>query len=74
MLPMALSRPVPARADPQAGPCPRVVAIGGGTGLPNVLLGLRPAIFGDGRQAARERLVALVATSDEGGSPGRLRA
>jgi uncharacterized cofD-like protein len=51
------------------------VAIGGGTGLPNVLSGLRPLMFPDGaRDAARDRLIAVVATSDDGGSSGRLRA
>ena len=57
---------------------PRVVALGGGTGLPNVLRGLRsqlqPASGGDGSRDERELLVAIVATSDDGGSSGRLRA
>jgi uncharacterized cofD-like protein len=55
---------------------PRVVAVGGGTGLPNVLRGLRPLLYGDDREGTppRDRLVAVVATSDDGGSSGRLRA
>lgn len=56
---------------------PRIVAIGGGTGLPNVLRGLRPLLYGvDDRNGTppRDRLVAVVATSDDGGSSGRLRA
>lgn len=56
---------------------PRIAAIGGGTGLPNVLRGLRPVLCdGDqsSREASRDRLVAVVATSDDGGSSGRLRA
>jgi uncharacterized cofD-like protein len=56
---------------------PRVVALGGGTGLPNVLRGLRPILCGaSGSDSAdgRERLVAIVATSDDGGSSGKLRA
>ena len=56
---------------------PRVVALGGGTGLPNVLRGLRPLLCGSGAEdadAGRERLVAIVATSDDGGSSGKLRA
>jgi uncharacterized cofD-like protein len=55
---------------------PRIVAIGGGTGLPNVLRGLRPLVYADNRQGTppRDRLVAIVATSDDGGSSGKLRA
>jgi uncharacterized cofD-like protein len=56
---------------------PRVVALGGGTGLPNVLRGLRPLLCGSGIDdvaVGRERLVAIVATSDDGGSSGKLRA
>jgi uncharacterized cofD-like protein len=61
-----------------AGTLPRVVAIGGGTGLPNVLRGLRPLLYGTdprgGEMVPRDRLVAIVATSDDGGSSGKLRA
>jgi uncharacterized cofD-like protein len=55
---------------------PRVVALGGGTGLPNVLRGLRPLLYGPeaSSEAPRDRLVAIVATSDDGGSSGKLRA
>jgi len=56
---------------------PRVVALGGGTGLPNVLRGLRPLLCGSSAEdtaAGRERLIAIVATSDDGGSSGKLRA
>jgi uncharacterized cofD-like protein len=57
---------------------PRIVAIGGGTGLPNVLRGLRPMLYEAGDRlrdlAPRDRLVAIVATSDDGGSSGKLRA
>jgi uncharacterized cofD-like protein len=53
----------------------RVVALGGGTGLPNVLRGLRPLLSaGASGDDIRDRLVAVVATSDDGGSSGRLRA
>ncbi len=66
----------PRRAE--ATSTPRVVALGGGTGLPNVLRGLRPLLYGMGARhqetAPRDRLVAIVATSDDGGSSGRLRA
>lgn len=55
---------------------PRVVAIGGGTGLPNVLRGLRPILYGSDSAdlLPPDRLVAIVATSDDGGSSGKLRA
>jgi uncharacterized cofD-like protein len=53
-----------------------VVAIGGGTGLPNVLRGLRPLLreSTDAAEPPRDRLIAIVATSDDGGSSGKLRA
>jgi uncharacterized cofD-like protein len=73
-----MPRPDTARhADSAAGDGPRVVAIGGGTGLPNVLRGLRPLLCGDATEPSsvtRERLIAIVATSDDGGSSGKLRA
>ena len=46
-----------------------VVAIGGGTGLPTVLRGLRSLLSG----ASGDELVAIVTTTDDGGSSGRLR-
>ena len=71
----ATSQPPLPRTDLMPGSRARVVAIGGGTGLPNVLRGLRPVLFPDGvNDATRDRLVAVVATSDDGGSSGRLRA
>jgi uncharacterized cofD-like protein len=54
-----------------------VVALGGGTGLPVLLRGLREVLLapGDGRVRAgdRERITAIVTTADDGGSTGRLR-
>ena len=47
----------------------RVVALGGGTGLPAVLRGLRHLVL-DGEDFD---LTAVVAMSDDGGSSGRLR-
>ncbi len=55
----------------------RVVALGGGTGLPVLLRGLRSALFPSGGRRvparARERLTAIVTAADDGGSSGRLR-
>ncbi len=47
----------------------RIVALGGGTGLPNVLRGLRFLLERD----ELEDLVAVVTMTDDGGSSGRLR-
>jgi uncharacterized cofD-like protein len=75
MLAQRMPHSFPAKPEMQSAPGPRVVAIGGGTGLPNVLRGLRPLLFPEGAQeSTRDRLVAVVATSDDGGSSGRLRA
>jgi len=46
----------------------RVVALGGGTGLPVVLRGLKRAMAGEGGS-----LTGIVTVSDDGGSSGRLR-
>ena len=55
----------------------RVVALGGGTGLPIVLEGLKHALFMDtgtsNTAPERERLTAIVTVADDGGSSGRLR-
>ncbi len=55
----------------------RVVALGGGTGLPLLLGGLRAALFPSGGRRgldrARQRLTAIVTAADDGGSSGRLR-
>src|SRR3954462_717505 len=62
----------------QADRLPRVVAIGGGAGLPNVMRGLGLILYGPGDRlrdlAPLDRRVAIVATSDDGGSSGKLRA
>jgi uncharacterized cofD-like protein len=55
----------------------RVVALGGGTGLPIVLRGLREALFGScpwDPQRDQTRLSAIATVADDGGSSGRLRA
>jgi uncharacterized cofD-like protein len=55
----------------------RVVALGGGTGLPVLLRGLKAVLFpvtrAGGRPREHERLTAIVTAADDGGSSGRLR-
>src|SRR5260370_23386042 len=53
----------------------RVVALGGGTGLPVVLQGLKRALFPPDWPRARGRdcLTAVVTVADDGGRSGRLR-
>jgi len=48
-------------------PSPKIVALGGGTGLPLILSGLKLAGL------SREALTAIVTVADDGGSSGRLR-
>jgi uncharacterized cofD-like protein len=56
---------------------PRVVAIGGGTGLPSLLRGLKGLIYpqaaAEREKLGRECLTAIVTVTDDGGSSGRLR-
>ena len=56
---------------------PRIVALGGGTGLPVLLRGLKTALFPRGTrwvpERDRERITAIVTVADDGGSSGRLR-
>lgn len=60
----------PADPRPRAADQPtRVVALGGGNGLPAVLRGLRGMVHNGNGQS----LTAIVAMSDDGGSSGRLR-
>jgi uncharacterized cofD-like protein len=76
---MPVTSPTPAtRTDIVPEPAAlRVAALGGGTGLPNVLRGLRALLYaGTSRYDdphPADRLVAIVTTSDDGGSSGRLR-
>ena len=62
--------------EPVATRTPRVVALGGGTGLPVVLRGLAGAMMPVGNfPGARsvDSLAAIVTVTDDGGSSGRLR-
>jgi uncharacterized cofD-like protein len=63
------ARPRAARRDV------RVAALGGGTGLPVLLRGLKAALMpaGGTRARARSRITAIVTAADDGGSSGRLR-
>jgi uncharacterized cofD-like protein len=51
---------------------PRIVALGGGTGLPSVLEGLC-ALAAEEGISDRDHVAAVVTVTDEGGSSGRLR-
>jgi uncharacterized cofD-like protein len=55
----------------------RVVALGGGTGLPALLCGLKSVLFPPERKWVLskdlDRLTAIVTVADDGGSSGRLR-
>ena len=64
---------------PESYPRPdlRVVALGGGTGLPAVLRGLRGPMFGSrpwDPERDPSRLTAIATVADDGGSSGKLRA
>ena len=63
--------PVPS-VETRTGRRPRVVAIGGGTGLPTALQGLRLA-YGNVHPLSSDWLTAVVTVMDDGGSSGRLR-
>jgi len=76
--PLAPSEPVHAATAALAPPIfPRIVALGGGTGLPVVLGGLAEALQATvGEESLtlwRDSLAAIVTVTDDGGSSGRLR-
>jgi uncharacterized cofD-like protein len=54
------------------GFCPRIVALGGGTGLPAVLEGLSNAAASRG-VSDPDAVIGVVTVTDDGGSSGRLR-
>jgi uncharacterized cofD-like protein len=68
MLDETISPPLVAVADAPI----RVVAVGGGTGLPRVLEGLSAGDVDPGEERLVE-VTAIVTTSDDGGSSGELR-
>lgn len=51
----------------------KIIAIGGGTGLPLVLKGLKNHLYSHNGKARRNGLTAIVAATDDGGSSGRLK-
>jgi uncharacterized cofD-like protein len=68
------ARSAPGHVDSEPSARPRVVAIGGGTGLSVTLSGLKNALFARGGPPAhRDSLTAIVNVVDDGGSSGRLR-
>lgn len=69
----ATASPVLARAATRAHDTHRIVALGGGTGLPAVIEGLCGGLT-VADAAARELVTAIVTVTDDGGSSGRLRA
>ena len=65
--------PPPSRAGRISGGHRRFVAIGGGTGLPVVLEGLRTVAGSGGGKHSSDWLTAIVTVMDDGGSSGSLR-
>lgn len=65
----------PAHAERPREPSPRIVAIGGGTGLPAVLEGLcgHARAHSGTATGAPDTVTAVVTVTDDGGSSGRLR-
>jgi uncharacterized cofD-like protein len=60
-----------AAVGPAIGRPIRVVAVGGGTGLPRVLAGLAPGVEPEEERSVE--VTAVVTTADDGGSSGALR-
>jgi uncharacterized cofD-like protein len=73
LLPLRRTPPVSETpSDQPDSSSPRIVAIGGGTGLPAVLEGLC-AHASDSASVATDTVTAVVTVTDDGGSSGRLR-
>jgi uncharacterized cofD-like protein len=66
------SRAIPP-VDHMSAPSPKVVAIGGGTGLPAVLRGFRFVAETGSADGLTDWLTAVVTVMDDGGSSGQLR-
>jgi uncharacterized cofD-like protein len=69
--PLRVVRSGPGEIAPQHSP--RIVAIGGGTGLPAVLEGLCAHAEDRAIGGAADTITAVVTVTDDGGSSGRLR-
>ena len=69
---VALARPFSRQVQPGTIPPQRIVALGGGTGLPAVLEGLSELAEEKGDRDPHA-LTGIVTVTDEGGSSGRLR-
>jgi uncharacterized cofD-like protein len=70
--PPAHPRLVTSAPRAQRSPSPRIVALGGGTGLPAVLEGLCRQVEAN-RPVANDAITAVVTVTDDGGSSGNLR-
>jgi uncharacterized cofD-like protein len=70
--PQVVARSADAPAARPALAAPRLVAIGGGTGLAVTLAGLKGALYAEPRTTGS--LTAVVSVADDGGSTGRLRS
>jgi uncharacterized cofD-like protein len=62
----------PSQSAPRLATCHRIVALGGGTGLPAVLEGLSSAAAARGVRDP-DSVIGIVTVTDDGGSSGRLR-
>ena len=70
----ATSRQTATLSDNEPVAQPRIVALGGGTGLPAVLRGIREVAESVTGSDRSDWLTAIVTVMDDGGSSGRLRA
>ncbi len=70
--PATLPARYPTGVEDEAPPHLRIVALGGGTGLPAVLEGLADVAAEKG-ETRHDRLTGIVTVTDDGGSSGRLR-